>query len=157
MTQTSGCMIRLLGRIYFIAIIPFFGGALASWILPENQGAPAEFLLWSFTLLIFCSAGWLGYTLGAGERLVALHTFVSLAIGAGAVAAYLVARAATAWGLTLLLMAHGAHLLWVRKTSQPGQLLLQRQPLDPDILKQHQRFVWTLLACHAAVILSLLR
>lgn len=148
MIESSAKSSQLLGRIYFIAIIPFFGGAIAPWILgPAANADAAEFLLWSFTVLIFCSAGWFGFKVGAGERFVTLHAFVSLVISASAVGAWLVASAKTPFvGVALLTFLHWVHLLWLQKT----------QTIGKDVLKHHQRFVWTLLACHMVVLLNLI-
>jgi|GEM_PF-3298794 hypothetical protein len=148
MTEPSAQAVQLLGRIYFIAIIPFFGGAVAPWLLgPAVQADATEFMLWSFVVLIFCSAGWLGFKIGSGERFVALQLFISLAVCASAVAAALAARAKSPFiGVTLLTFLHWVNLVWLQKTGT----------LHKDILKQHQRFVWTLLACHMVVLWNLI-
>jgi hypothetical protein len=148
MTELSARSVQLLGRIYFVAIIPFFGGAIAPWILgPAATTAAAEFLLWSFVVLIFCSAGWLGFKIGAGERFVALQLFVSMTLCAVAVGAYLTARGKTPFiAVALFTFLYWTHLLWVQKTSH----------LCRELLKQHQRFIWTALACHMVVLLNLI-
>lgn len=139
---------QLLGRVYFIAIIPFFGAAIAPWVLGPAAGAQVpEFLLWSFTVLIFCSAGGLGFRAGAGERFIALHAFVCLAICAAAVGAYFVGLDGQPFvAVALLTFLHWVHLLWLQKTGH----------LAKEVLKQHQRFIWTALVCHMVVLLNLI-
>jgi len=147
MTEPAAKSARLLGRIYFIAIIPFFGGAIAPWILGPAASTSAEFVLWSFTVLVFCNAGWLGFQAGSGERFIALHALVSLAICAAAVGAYMTVGDSIPFvAVALLTFLHRVHLIWLQKTSR----------LAVEIMKQHRRFIWTLLVCHMMVLLNLI-
>lgn len=147
MTEASDRNVHLTGRIYFIAVIPFFGGAVAPWIVGPTDGAeiPA-FLLWSFTVLIFCCAGWLGFTVSTHPRRSPLQMFVSLALCGIAVGAILAQQNQKPFiCATILTVLHWLHLLWLQKTGG----------LNKDILKPHQRFIWTVLACHMMVLLNL--
>lgn len=147
MTEDSGKYIQLMGRIYFIAIIPFFGGAIAPWIVGPTAGAEVPaFLLWSFTVLIFCSAGWFGFTVGTRPRHAILQMFVSLALCGVAIGAFLAQQSQKLFvAAAILTLLHWLHLLWLQKTGG----------LNKDVLKQHQRFIWTVLACHMMVLLNL--
>jgi len=139
---------QLLGRIYFVAVIPFFGGAIAPWITGPSASAEVPiFLLWSFTVLLFCSAGWMGFSIGARARHAPLHTFVGLVISGFAVGAFLALQTKKAFlAATILTVLHWLHLWWLQKTGS----------LDKEILKQHQRFIWTVLACHMVVLLNMI-
>ncbi|MCR6651019.1 MAG: hypothetical protein NVV73_05715 [Cellvibrionaceae bacterium] len=139
---------QLLGRIYFIAVIPFFGGAVAPWIIGPSGGAEVPiFLLWSFTVLIFCAAGWLGFSVGARVKYAPLHTFVGLVVCGCAVGAFLAVQThKTFLAASVLTVLHWLHLWWLQKTGG----------LDKDALKQHRRFVWTVLACHMMVLLNMI-
>lgn len=140
--------IQLMGRIYFIAVIPFFGGAIAPWIIGPSANAEVPvFLLWSFTVLVFCCAGWLGFNIGARTPHAPLHTFVSLVLCGCAVGALLALQTQKPFlAAALLTVLQWLHLLWLQKTGG----------LEKEILKQHQRFIWTVLACHMVVLLNMI-
>lgn len=147
MSDANDKKILLAGRIYFIAVIPFFGGAIAPWILGPTAGAEVPaFLLWSFTILVFCSAGWLGFKLSTHPQRAPLHLFVGLLISGCAIAAFLAQQSGKPFAAAAILtVLHWLHLWWVQKDSN----------LNKDVLKQHQRFIWTALACHMMVLLNL--
>jgi len=138
---------QLMERVYFVAIIPFFGGAIAPWILgPAANAEVPIFLLWSFTVLIFCTAGWLGFNSATRPKLAVLHTLVGLLITGLAVSAFLaVQHQKVIIAAAIFTFLHWAHLWWVRKTNN----------VEGDFLKNHQKFVWTVLACHMMVLLNM--
>jgi hypothetical protein len=146
-TEASGKHFQLIGRMYFIAVIPFFGGAIAPWIVGPTAGAEVPaFLLWSFTVLIFCSAGWFGFTVAIRPMRTALQMFVSLALCGVAIGALLAQQSQKPFvAAAILTVLHWLNLLWLQKTGE----------VNKDVLKQHQRFIWTVLACHMVVLLNL--
>ena len=147
MTEASGKNIQLIGRIYFIASLPFFGGAIAPWIFGPTAGAEVPaFLLWSFSSLIFCSAGWLGFSVSSHPQRAPLHAFVSLLICGCGIGAVLAQQSQNIFAAAAILtVLHWLHLWWVQKTGG----------LSKEVLKQHQRFIWTALACHMMVLLNM--
>src|SRR5690606_9165752 len=105
------------------------------------------FLLWSFTTLIFCSAGWLGFSVSAHPRRAPLYLFVSLAICGCAIGAFLAQQSQNSFvAAAILTVLHWLHLLWVQKAGS----------LDKEVLKQCRRFIWTALACHMMVLLNMI-
>lgn len=147
MAEADSKNFQLMGRVYFISVIPFFGGAIAPWIIgPTANAEVPAFLLWSFTVLIFCSAGWFGFTVGTHPRRAALQMFVSFALCGSAIGALLAQQSQKSFvAAALLTLLHWLHLLWLQKTGG----------LNKDVLKQHQRFIWTVLACHMVVLLNM--
>lgn len=147
MSEANGKYIQLMGRIYFIAVIPFFGGAIAPWIVGPTAGAEVPaFLLWSFTVVIFCSASWFGFSVAKNPRRAVLQMFVTFALCGIAIAAFLAQQSQKPFiAAAILTIVHWLHLLWLQKTGA----------LDKDVLKPHRRFVWTVLACHMMVLLNL--
>jgi hypothetical protein len=148
MTETSSKFIQLMGRVYFIAIIPFFGGAIAPWIVgPTASAEVPAFLLWSFTVLIFCVAGWFGFSSASHPRCAPLHLFISLAICGCAIGAFLAQQSQNSFvAAAILTVLHWLHLLWVQKAGS----------FDKEVLKQYRRFIWTTLACHMMVLLNMI-
>lgn len=139
----------LLGRVYFLALIPFAGAVLSPWILgPEAVNYGPTFVLWSFTVLLFVSAVNLGYLLAQDQQWVYLQSFVALLLGGLGIGCVLLALGAGApfasiAGLTVL---HWLSWLWMQRS----------QALSPAFFKQHNRFVWTTLGCHMLVLLNLI-
>lgn len=144
--------LKMLGRIYFIAIIPFFAAAAGPWIFgsANNKELPV-LLLWSFTVLVFVVASFVGALAQAGNKLIAGHLLVGMITVATALSALLLGVlgafgfAATA----LLLVLHWTTLTWIKRS----ELWVT---LDNNWQMQHNRFVWTIVACHMFVLLNVL-
>lgn len=139
----------LLGRVYFLALIPFAGAVLIPWILgPKAGNYGPTFVLWSFTVLLFVSAVNLGYTLGQKQQWLYLQGFISLLLGGLGVGCVLLALEAGApfASITGLTVLHWLSWLWMQKS----------RALSPAFFKQHNRFVWTTLGCHMLVLFNLI-
>lgn len=139
----------LLGRVYFLALLPFIGAVVAPWVLGPEAVSPAPtFVIWSFSVLLFVSAASVGYAVGRNEKLLRIHGFVSLLLAAAGIACVLLAMATTAFfsSVAILNVLHWAGWMWIQKS----------RTLDKDFFKQHNRFVWTTLACHMLVMLNLI-
>lgn len=138
-----------LGRVYFLALIPFVGTVAAPWIL--GPGAALDnlvFVVWSFTVLVFCNAAHFGFGLGAKERFIYLHGIIILVLCAFALTSLFLALrpAANFAGLALLTVSHWLSWLWLQKS----------RTLSTEFFKQHNRFVWTILACHMLVLFNVI-
>lgn len=139
----------LLGRVYFLAIIPFAGAVLAPWVFgPAGNHHGTTFVLWSFTVLLFASAANVGYAVGQNEKLLYLHGLVSVVLAAIGIACVLLAMSARLpfASVAVLTVLHWLSWLWMQKS----------RTLTPAFFKQHNRFVWTALACHMLVLLNLI-
>jgi hypothetical protein len=138
----------LLGRVYFLAAIPFLGAVLAPWILgPEGNNQGPSFVLWSFTVLIFSSAVSLGYSLGQNQKWLYLNGFIALLFAGLGLGCVLLAFTAPQFAaVALLTVLHRFNWVWLQKS----------QALSAEFFKLHNRFVWTLLVCHMLVMLNLI-
>ncbi len=147
MTSAPHPNIGIIGRIYFAAVLPFFGAAAGPWLLGSFQGREVPvFLLWSFTVLTFTAAGFLGAQSLAPTRLLKAH--LAVALGLVAVGLLTVLFAESGLGLfaatLILLLLQWLNLAWMQKTSLWARLSV-------DWAKQHHRFVWVVVACHMLV------
>lgn len=139
----------LLGRVYFLAVLPFIGAVVAPWVLGPKAVSPAPaFILWSFAVLLFVNATSLGYAIARNEKLTYIHGFIALLAAASGIACVLLAQTKpTAFAaVAVLTVLHWMSWIWMQKS----------RALDPDFFKQHNRFVWTALACHMLVLLNLI-
>lgn len=142
----------LIGRIYFIALIPFLGAAVGPWVLGhENIHELPVFMLWSFTALVFAAAAYWGALVHAQTRLINVHLLFCLSVVALGLIAVLMSGYQTVPFASVALLGglHWLNLKWMQKTGL-------WQSLAKDFTKQHQKFVWVALACHMFVLLNLI-
>lgn len=139
----------LLGRVYFLAVLPFIGAVIAPWILGPKAVSPAPvFILWSFAVLLLVNATSLGYAIGRNEKLTYIHGFIALVATASGIACVLLAqtKSTSFAAVAVLTVLHWLSWMWLQRS----------RTLDSDFFKQHNRFVWTALACHMLVLLNLI-
>lgn len=143
---------RMIGRVYFVAIIPFFGAAVAPWMLGHlDQRELPSLVIWSFTVLIFSAGAHTGAQLFRKSNAVFLHAFAATIISALGIAAsfWAFTRAEYFAPVAFLILAHWLNFLWLKRS----RLWLN---IEPKIGKQHNRFVWTVLACHMFVLFNII-
>lgn len=136
-----------LGRVYFFALLPFVGSAIAPWVLgPEAPVDLRILLLWSFTLLVLLTGIFLGYAL-VRRRFIYLHGFVACVVLVAAIGAMAAAMADVQLFAAVALMAvlHWAAWLWVQRAKLIAEALQ----------KSHNRFIWTALTCHMFVLFNM--
>ncbi len=147
-TPLESRVLQTLGRVYFFALIPFVGTALAPWISGPQAAVDIRiFMLWSFTLLIVFVAGFIGCCV---QNLK--YIYVQGLIGCVLIAAGLAAVIA---GLTvgqdfsavaILTLLHWASWVWAQKS----------QLLGGGFKKQHNRYLWALLTCQMFILFNLI-
>lgn len=140
--------LAILGRIYFVLLLPYLAAAVGPWLFGPGNAADYQFvLLWSFTLLVFINALMTGLGVRFNPRLV--FAFTMLAVGHVALALFAVLwglKASTPFaGFALLTVLHWSTWLWNQR------FLSIRQ----DVYRLHNRFVWGGLACHMFILLNL--
>lgn len=139
----------LLGRIYFLAVLPFVGAVIAPWVFGPQAGDPAPaFIVWSFTVLIFGNAFITGFVFARHEKYVYLQGLIALLFCALGIACLLffIARQQSFAPVAVLTVLHWLSWLWMQRIT----------PLSSHTDKQHSRFIWTVLACHMMVLLNLI-
>lgn len=139
---------KTLGQVYFLALIPCIGTAVAPWLFGPNVPVNLSlFVLWSFTILVVSSAAFWGYSVGLGKWVFLNGLCACLLVAFGFFAAVLALNAASQFAaISILAVLHWCAILWCNKSFRFGD----------DFLKQHHRFVWTLLATHMFVLFNVI-
>lgn len=145
----------LLARVYFLALLPFLGSALAPWIAgPAATLDLRIFMLWSYTVMtifltfIFTAAvyGQRQKASGRGHGWVVLHGAIGgllVAAGLTSVVMHMLGGSAFA-SVALMTVLQWGSWLWGKRS----------RSISTDYVAGHNRFVWAMLACHMFVLLN---
>lgn len=150
-TPSPTSLERMAGRLYFLLVLPFFGAAVGPWMLGAlDQRELPVLLLWSGVVFVFLLGLKMGALLIAKDKYISLYALASLVLFALGLIALILGLTKQSFlvAVVLLGLCYWLDLLQLKRS-------VIWSMLSDNIRRQHQRFVWTVLACQMFVLMNI--